>query len=198
MGCTGGRVTNAGASVQGANVSIWTCSSTNDFKTTTDNNGVYTFNPYISNSNALNMKKLIPEGPIAIIVTSAGERSVTRRDHAYDEECDIIWNNQLQSLPCKRQDVALVPMTLPELIDAQLAFLEEDCGLATTLSPQARQSLIDRNPPPEQVGCLTATAQACASPSYAEFQSCMCVRVEASCGVSYGPACVRAAQSPRP
>jgi hypothetical protein len=150
LACTGGRVTKAGASVAGARVEIWTCESVGDYVTTTDANGVYTFNPYSPTSDAMDNAKYIPHGPIAIFVTGSAGSSVTRRNHQYNQTCDITYNNAVQPLPCKREDVNLVPMNLVEFNAAALAFLEEDCGLSLRQSPDVARALSQLRPPPQQ------------------------------------------------
>ncbi len=194
LACTGGRITKAGASVPATNVDIWTCNAIGDFNTTTDVNGIYTFNPYSSTSSAIDNAKYVPQGPIAILVAGAAGSSVTRRNHQYNQTCDITYNNAVQSLPCKREDVSLVPMTWVEFNAATLAFFDEDCGLSADHTPAVAHALSQLHPPPEQYSCLADCSHSCGGPGvpYGEFSDCMCICVEALCHVSYGPACVEA------
>ncbi|MEO1170845.1 MAG: hypothetical protein AAFX94_02175 [Myxococcota bacterium] len=109
-------------------VGIWTCDSTGEFETTTNANGQYYFNPYSSTSSDVEDSLIVPVGPIAISVTSSVGSFVTRRNHAYDETCTIPHEGSAQSLPCKIHDVEIEPMSASEFLEAQVAFLEEECG----------------------------------------------------------------------
>jgi hypothetical protein len=202
--CTGGRITKNGLSVVHSEVSIWTCDTIGDYHTTTDANGLYSFNPFSSTSSAFDSTAFVPPGPIAITITGAEGSFVARRQHAYTQTCRIPYDGVSQDLPCDIQHVAMEPMGLVEFNAALLAFLVEDCGITARVAPDAdlhtlsqtaqREMATHRSPVDGKahVGCVTGCSQACAGQAPLDYNTCMCLCVEAACGVQFGPACVEA------
>ena len=209
--CTGGQVRKDGDPVAGADVSIWTCEAIGDFQTETDGGGNYAFNPFRQDSPTLDDSKFVPPGPIAINVTGDEGSSVTRRNHQYDDTCQIRYNGSVQDLPCKIQNINLEPMQFNEFLAEQAEFLEEDCGLAArdatrlvTASIGGRRvgeigGLTTR---PSTESCLTECSESCIYQDVpvGEMVDCMCICVEGNCGASFGPFCTEsdAASDPAP
>jgi len=197
LGCTAGLVTKNGSPVAGAEVHIWTCDDLGGFQTTTDASGTYRFNPFDPSSPAFDATQFVPPGPIAIIVTGGAGSMVVRRDHQYDETCPIRYNGSTQNLPCKLENVDLVPMGLPEFLAESADFLSEDCGVESKLAnrlagaaiPREMQRIRDLSARPTPAGCITRCAQGCSGQPMADFAPCMCICVEGSCGTSFGPFC---------
>jgi len=199
--CTGGQVRKDGEPVANADISIWTCESLGDFRATTDGGGNYLFNPFRPDSPTLDERKFIPPGPIAILVTGSAGSSVTRRSHRYDDTCPIAYNGSTQDLPCKVQNVNLVPMSPPEFTAASAAFLEEECGIAAQVAEElsaahyetSARAIGDLTARPSMDSCLSRCVDSCIfkDAPVSEHQSCMCGCVESQCGASFGPFCTK-------
>ncbi len=196
--CTGGRVTKNGAAVANATVRIYTCESIGDFNTDTNSSGIYTFNPFSPNSSALDQSKLIPPGPIGIAVTGNAGSSFTRRVHQYNSSCPVEYNGSTQNLPCKLQNIDLVPVSLPELLEETLAFFEQDCGLEAKSAEQISTAVVARlegslplTSKPRTANFLSQCADSCIRQDLpiSEYASCMCNCVESNHGTSFGSFC---------
>jgi hypothetical protein len=209
--CTGGNVSQNGAPIAGAEVSIWTCEALGDFITYTNNSGNYAFNPYSANSPAVYESLIIPPGPIAIHVTSGSNVAVTRRSHAYDESCPIQYNGSTEDLPCKIHNINFQPMTLQQLSAEQLEFFETDCGFSASEAQQ--KIVIQRNKQesqateeldlaarPDSNRCLQSCKAACLlqDSKVNEISQCLCSCVEAQCGTALGAVCNKALIPPFP
>ena len=202
--CTGGRITKNGMSVVNSDVSIWTCDTTGDYQTTTDAYGIYSFNPYASHASTFDSNAFVPPGAIAITITGADGSFVARRQHVYTQTCSIPYDGVTQDLPCDIQHVAMEPMGFVEFTNALLAFLEEDCGITARVAPdadlqtlaRAAQREMDKTLSPVEgkahVGCVTECSWSCSGQSPNDYNTCMCICVEAACGAPFGPACVKA------
>ncbi|MEJ2406271.1 MAG: hypothetical protein P8171_18615 [Candidatus Thiodiazotropha sp.] len=203
--CTGGHVSQNGAPVAGAEVSIWTCESQGDFITHTNNSGNYAFNPYSANSSAVYESLIIPPGPIAINVTSGSNVAVTRRSHAYDESCPIQYDGATEDLPCKIHNIDFQPMTFQQLTAVQLEFIETDCGFSAN---EAQQLIViqknkqesqnaeefDLAAKPGSSGCLQSCRASCLlqDPEANEISQCLCSCVEGQCDTAFGALCNKA------
>lgn len=206
--CTGGQVTKNGLPVVGSTVEIRTCTSDlGTYVTSTDASGVFEFNPYDPNSPMIDSDEYIAEGPIAIIVAGADGSSVSRRDHQYNQTCNIAYNGSQQNLPCRLHGIDLVPMNILEYATENLAFYEQDCGLAFApakrLSEESMSFVAESTEPStelSQASCLTQCADSCSSGGLLNpdmlkgkfspgFESCMCSCAESSCEASFEPFC---------
>jgi len=202
--CTGGRITKNGMAVVNADVSLWTCATTGDYHTTTDIYGTYSFNPFASDASTFASNAFVPPGPIALTITGAEGSFVARLQHAYTQTCSIPYDGVVQDLPCDIQHVAMEPMGVVEFTHALLAFLEEDCGITARVAPdadlhtlaRAAQREMDKTLAPEEgkahVGCITECSWSCSGQAPLDYNICMCLCVEAACGVQFGPACIEA------
>jgi len=200
--CTGGLVTDGGDAVVGADVEIWTCESIGGFQTQTDRDGIYSFNPFLANSQDLDFDAFVPPGPIAIVVTDGGQVTFKRRQHQYDGTCPLPYNGGTEQLPCRVQNVALAPLNLVQFLEQSIAFLEQDCGLSSAVAKRLGSAAVRQGTrplslttEPPAASCLSECSASCqvGTAPMAEFQICMCICVEGNCGAQFGPFCTESA-----
>ena len=205
VGCTAGRVTHDGQAVANAAVEVWSCDAVDQYRATTDEGGVYQFNPYSPDSAAFDTGRLIPAGPVAIVVEGSAGGYVARRQHVYDETCAIRHAGATAQRLCKMQHIAMQPMSSARVTSELLAFVRDDCGLEVELPQRfdrdalraafararaaapGRPSLSDVS---QQFSCVADCSASCWGQHPADYTACMCICVEGSCGVPFGPSCV--------
>ncbi|MFT3710090.1 MAG: hypothetical protein QM817_20850 [Archangium sp.] len=113
LGCTGARVVSGGQPVENATVTYFWCSSgvLHAAQDRTNSSGDAIINPFSQTTNGFDMDDYVPPGTVAVTVQSSFANRQRIITHAFNQKCQIPWNNKMTEQDCSKDGFSLTALT---------------------------------------------------------------------------------------